>query len=89
MRDERNGGVFGYEGEASFPARGGREGRLTARRCCVGSRGAMTKSDAGYIQEARGARCCGGCSMYMVNGRCTLVSGNINRRGWCRHWVKK
>lgn len=48
-----------------------------------------TKTDAKYQNAPRSGMMCGGCTMFREPNRCTLVSGDIAPRGWCRFFDPK
>jgi hypothetical protein len=49
----------------------------------------LEKSEARYTPKATGNENCGGCSMYIRGGSCTLVKGVISPAGWCKHFEPK
>jgi len=52
----------------------------------------ISKDKAHYQVRPRDGHQCSGCSMYVkprgeaMFGTCTLVTGSIAPRGWCRYW---
>ena len=48
----------------------------------------ISKETARYTPYAPGKRQCADCSMFR-NNHCTLVRGQINPQGWCKHWTAK
>ena len=48
--------------------------------------GKLSKAEAGYIPHGTTAQHCAGCSMFQKPDDCTLVKGEIDSKGWCKHF---
>lgn len=49
----------------------------------------ITKVEAHYHKAALVMRRCGNCSMFLKDGRCTLVEGKIDPDYVCKYWKMK
>jgi hypothetical protein len=46
----------------------------------------ISKTEARYQDYPKAAKWCERCSMFRRPDTCTLVEGDINRLGYCKHW---
>lgn len=49
----------------------------------------ITKATAHYLERSNGRRHCLECTMFVKPGSCTLVLGDISRRGVCKYFHAK
>ena len=49
----------------------------------------ITKAVAKYRDRPNGLERCGRCTMFREPDRCTLVIGEVNPTGWCKHFDRK
>jgi hypothetical protein len=45
------------------------------------------KEKVGYRDEPYEGRSCGKCVLYMGNGQCVIVEGEVSPNGWCIQWT--